>query len=77
MTQATTEHCPNCGRGLRPFRHDRQQAGNREVSLHWMICGSCGHVALHRWGFVERSGEEGELIRETRPRPSGVRRGKI
>ena len=73
MTQATTEHCPNCGRGLRPFRDDRQQAGDREVALHWMICGSCGHVALHRWGFVEEPAEAGELVRETRPRAPRMR----
>jgi RNase P subunit RPR2 len=66
MTESTAQPCPNCGVGLRPYRKDRQQAGKKEVALHWMICQSCGHVALYDWGFIEEPAQQPNLIKETR-----------
>jgi ribosomal protein L32 len=45
--------CPNCGEVMAPHRHDQQRAQEKRVSLFWLICPSCKHVALASWHMVE------------------------
>jgi len=41
--------CPNCREPLEEYRVERQSTEVGEVTLHWLICRRCRHVALAGW----------------------------
>lgn len=47
--------CPNCGGWLETHRKEAQPAGRRFVQLHWVICPTCRHVALHDWSYSDEA----------------------
>jgi C4-type Zn-finger protein len=67
MTDTIEVSCPNCGHALHTLRQERQQAGAREITLQWYICGECRHVALYDWSFVDVT-DDGDIVRENKPR---------
>lgn len=83
MDGVAYEQCPNCRYPLVTLRQEVQQAGQREVVLHWLICPDCRHVALYRWGFVTTIDDDGTLMREERRADgedvdrSGVENGRL
>lgn len=47
--------CANRGQQLVHLRVDVQHARQREVVLTWLLCPSCGHVALADWTWRDCS----------------------
>lgn len=74
MDGAVPIRCPNCAYPLVTLRQEVQQAGHREVALHWLICPDCGHVALHRWGLVGPVPSDSRLMREAATPGEGASR---
>lgn len=41
--------CPNCAGQMETHRKEKQPTRHHVVHLHWVICLTCRHVALHSW----------------------------